>query len=176
MDKHNKVVGVFRSEDDAIEAIKELKRNGYEENEISVIAKNNKETKHIHEETGSKAPEGAATGMATGGILGGLGGLLLGAGALAIPGIGPIVAAGPLAAALGGAAVGAGAGGLVGALVGLGIPEKEAKEYQESVEQGDILVLVDANELDRHRLVNDTFRTYRSTNAHRYEDSYSNKY
>jgi hypothetical protein len=176
MDRHNKVVGVFRTEDDAIDAIKELRSKGYTEDDISVIAQDKKEVKHIHEETGTKAPEGAATGMATGGILGGLGGLLLGAGALAIPGIGPIVAAGPIAAALGGAAVGAGAGGIVGALVGLGIPEKEAKEYEEAVEGGDILVLVDANEVDRHRYVNDTFRTYRSTNAHRYEDSYSNKY
>ncbi|MBH0174035.1 general stress protein [Fictibacillus sp. 23RED33] len=176
MDTHGKVVGVFRSEDDAIDAIKELREEGYSDNEISVIAKDKKEVKHIHEETGSKAPEGAATGMATGGILGGLGGLLLGAGALAIPGIGPIVAAGPIAAALGGAAVGAGAGGIVGALVGLGIPENEAKEYEQSVEAGDILVLVDTNEVSRHRQVNDTFRTYRSTNAHRYEDSYSNKY
>ncbi|ANX13533.1 low temperature-induced protein [Fictibacillus arsenicus] len=176
MDKHNKVVGVFRTEDDAIDAIKELRAQGYNENDISVIAKDKKEVKQIHEETGTKAPQGAATGMATGGVLGGLGGLLLGAGALAIPGIGPIVAAGPIAAALGGAAVGAGAGGIVGALVGLGIPEKEAKEYEEAVEGGDILVLVDASEVDRHRQVNDTFRTYRSTNAHRYEDSYSNKY
>ncbi len=169
MDTHSKVVGVFRTEDDAIDAIKELRHQGYDENDISVIAKDRKEVKHIHEETGSKAPQGAATGMATGGILGGIGGLLLGAGALAIPGIGPIVAAGPIAAALGGAAVGAGAGGIVGALVGLGIPE-------ESVEAGDILVLVETKEVDRHRQVNDTFRNYRSTNAHRYEDSYSNKY
>jgi uncharacterized membrane protein len=175
MDTHNKVVGVFQTEEDAIDAIKELRDQGYNEDDISVIAKDKKEVNHIYEETGSKATEGAAAGMATGGILGGLGGLLLGAGALAIPGIGPIVAAGPIAAALGGAAVGAGAGGIVGALVGLGIPEDEAKEYQKSVEEGDILVLVDANETDRHRQVNDTFRTYRSTNAHRYEDTYSTK-
>ncbi|MED1862246.1 general stress protein [Fictibacillus nanhaiensis] len=175
MNTHGKVVGVFRTEDDAIDAIKELREQGYSDNEISVIAKDKKEVKHIHEETGSKAPEGAATGMATGGILGGLGGLLLGAGALAIPGIGPIVAAGPIAAALGGAAVGAGAGGIVGALVGLGIPENKAKEYEESVEEGDILVLVDAIDINRHRQVNDTFRTYRSSNSHRYEDTYSTK-
>ena len=175
METHNKVVGVFRTEEDAIDAIKELRDQGYSENDISVIAKDKKDVKHIHEETGTKAPEGAATGMATGGILGGIGGLLLGAGALAIPGIGPIVAAGPIAAALGGAAVGAGAGGIVGALVGLGIPEDEAKEYERSVEEGDILVLVETNEMDRHRKVNDTFRTYRSSNAHRYEDSYSTK-
>jgi uncharacterized membrane protein len=175
METHNKVVGVFRSEEDAIDAIKELRDQGYSENDISVIAKDKKDVKHIHEETGTKAPEGAATGMATGGILGGIGGLLLGAGALAIPGIGPIVAAGPIAAALGGAAVGAGAGGIVGALVGLGIPEDEAKEYERSVEEGDILVLVETNEVDRHRKVNDTFRTYRSSNVHRYEDSYSTK-
>lgn len=175
MNTHGKVVGVFRSEDDAIDAINELRDQGYSDNEISVIAKDKKEVKHIHEETGSKAPEGAATGMATGGILGGLGGLLLGAGALAIPGIGPIVAAGPIAAALGGAAVGAGTGGIVGALVGLGFPEEEAKEYEESVEEGDILVLVDADDINRHRQVNDTFHTYRSSNSHRYEDTYSTK-
>jgi uncharacterized membrane protein len=176
MDQHKKVVGVFRTEDDAVDAIKDLKRQGYSEEDISVIAKDKKDAEYITEETGTKAPEGAATGMATGGILGGLGGLLLGAGALAIPGIGPIVAAGPIAAALGGAAVGAGAGGLVGALVGLGIPEDEAKEYESSVQEGHILVLVDAVEMDRHKQVNDTFNTYHSTNSHRYEDYYSNKY
>ncbi|WP_110933628.1 general stress protein [Paenibacillus bouchesdurhonensis] len=144
-----KIVGVFASEQDATNAIEELKRQGYSIDNISVVGRNKEHMDAMNEETGTKAPEGVASGAATGGIVGGLTGLLAGIGALAIPGIGPIVAAGPIAAALAGAAVGAGAGGLVGGLIGLGIPENEAKEYGSYVEHDRILVLVDANEAQR---------------------------
>ncbi|MFC0190453.1 general stress protein [Fictibacillus aquaticus] len=164
-----KVVGIFRTEDDAIQAIKQLQQQGYSSEDISVIAREKEEVRAVAKETGTHAADGAAAGMATGGILGGVGGLLVGLGALAIPGVGPIVAAGPLAAALGGAAVGAGAGGLVGALVGMGIPKDQAEEYEDYVQQGDILVLVEA-ETDRRANVYDTFRTYKTRNAHHYDD------
>ncbi|MBO2944016.1 general stress protein [Paenibacillus sp. F411] len=162
-----KIVGAFHTEQEATKAIEDLKQQGYSADEISVIAKDRDEAQHISDETETKAPEGLASGAATGGVVGGVTGLLAGLGALAIPGIGPIVAAGPIAATLTGAAVGAGAGGLVGGLIGLGIPEEEAKEYDEFVEEGRILVLVDT---DDHRSdgVYDTFRRNNTLNAHHY--------
>lgn len=166
----NKIVGVFASERDASEAIMDLRGLGYEPEEISVIGKNKEDIRDIHEETGTKAPEGIAAGAATGGLLGGVAGLLAGLGALAIPGIGPIVAAGPIAATLTGAAVGAGTGGLVGGLVGLGIPEEEAEEYDAFVKHGRILVMVDADELQETRVYG-IFRNHHSLNAHHYRDA-----
>ncbi|WP_083485078.1 general stress protein [Paenibacillus ihumii] len=159
-----KIVGVFASEQDATKAIEDLKRHGYPVDDISVVGRNRDHSDSVRENTGTKAPEGAASGAATGGILGGLTGLLAGLGALAIPGIGPIIAAGPIAAALTGAAVGAGAGGLVGGLIGLGIPEDEAKEYGSYVEHGRILVLVDAEE-EQSSLIYRIFRDNRALNS-----------
>ncbi|PQP80712.1 low temperature-induced protein [Paenibacillus sp. PCH8] len=143
-----KIVGVFNTEGEASRAIEGLKAQGFTSDEISVVTQDRDELKAIREETGSKAPEGVAAGAATGGVLGGVAGLLAGIGALAIPGIGPILAAGPIAAAFTGAAVGAGAGGLVGGLVGLGIPEEDAKQYEEYVQNGKILLLVDSTNRD----------------------------
>ncbi|MFK4301580.1 putative membrane protein [Paenibacillus sp. RC254] len=161
-----KIVGVFDTEQEASHAIGQLQSRGIPSSEISVITRDRDELRTISEETGTKAPEGVATGAATGGVVGGVAGLLAGIGALAIPGIGPIVAAGPIAATLTGAAVGAGAGGLVGGLVGLGIPEDDARQYETYVDQGKILVLVDS--ADHRRDVYDIFRTNRSLNADRY--------
>lgn len=164
-----KIVGVFASDQDASNAVRDLQDLGYRAEDISVIGKNKDDVNAIHEETGTKAPEGIASGAATGGVLGGLAGLLAGIGALAIPGIGPIVAAGPIAATLTGAAVGAGAGGLVGGLVGLGIPEDEAEEYNTFVKHGRILVMVDAEDA-QERSVYSLFRNHHSLNAHNYRD------
>ncbi|MFC9708100.1 general stress protein [Paenibacillus sp. NPDC056933] len=143
-----KIVGVFNTEREASSAIEGLKAQGFTSDEISVVTQDRDELKAIREETGTKAPEGVAAGAATGGVLGGVAGLLAGIGALAIPGIGPILAAGPIAAAFTGAAVGAGAGGLVGGLVGLGIPEEDARQYEEYVQNGKILLLVDSTDRD----------------------------
>ena len=137
------VVGYYNNENEAIEAIEDLKRQGYRPEDISVLSKDKDETETVAEETGTHAGEGAATGAVTGGALGGLGGVLAGIGALAIPGIGPIVAAGPVVAGLTGAAAGAGVGGLAGALIGMGVPEEEAKEYETRFNEGKILVLID---------------------------------
>jgi hypothetical protein len=139
------VVGYYDTENEAIAAIEDLKRQGYSSDEISVLSKHSDNVDNIAEETGTLAVDGAATGAATGGILGGLGGVLLGLGALAIPGIGPIIAAGPIVAGITGAAAGAGVGGLAGALIGMGIPEEEATLYNDHFDQGKILVLVDGN-------------------------------
>jgi hypothetical protein len=121
-----------------------LKRSGFANNNISVLLPDNEGTRDFAHEKNTKAPEGAATGAGTGGVVGGVLGWLAGIGSLAIPGIGPFVAAGPIMAALGGAAVGATVGGLTGALVGLGIPEYEAKQYEGKLRQGNILISVHA--------------------------------
>lgn len=162
-----KIVGAFNTEQEATRAIEDLKQQGYSTDDISVIAKDRDDVNAVTDETETKAPEGLASGAATGGVLGGVTGLLAGLGALAIPGIGPIVAAGPIAATLTGAAVGAGAGGLVGGLIGLGIPEDEAREYDEYVEEGRILVMVEVED-ERSGGVYDTFRRNNTLNAHHY--------
>lgn len=142
---NKRIVGVYNSGEEALAAIEDLQRQGYDRKDISAIAKNDRDVEEISRETDTKTEEGLAKGAAAGGILGGLTGLLIGAGALAIPGIGPLVAAGPLAGALSGAALGAGTGGLAGALIGMGIPEDEAKQYEEEVKNGKILVLLDSD-------------------------------
>jgi uncharacterized membrane protein len=167
MNQDKKIVGVFDTEQGAANAIAGLKSQGYSADDISVVGKNKDDMRDLREETGTKAPEGAAAGATTGGLLGGAAGLLTGLGLLAIPGIGPILAAGPIAATLTGAAVGAGAGGIVGGLIGMGIPEDEAKQYGSYVDDGKILVLVDSN-ADRDDGVYDNFRTHNSLNSDTY--------
>ncbi|AHV97332.1 general stress protein [Paenibacillus sabinae] len=164
-----KIVGIFDTEREATQAIKELQARGFRNEDISVVTRNRDDLNTITDDTDTVGLEGVATGAATGGVVGGIAGLLAGIGALAIPGIGPIIAAGPIAAALTGAAVGAGAGGLVGGLVGLGIPEDEAREYEGYVDQGKILVMVDDNGRDTE--IHDIFRGNRSLNASRYRSS-----
>ncbi|WP_151733941.1 general stress protein [Paenibacillus tengchongensis] len=166
----NKIVGVFASEQEATRAIEELQSRGVPTDEISVITRDRDDMRNISEDTGTLAPEGVATGAATGGVVGGVAGLLAGIGALAIPGIGPILAAGPIVATLTGAAIGAGAGGLVGGLIGLGIPEDEAREYESFVDRGDILVLVE--ESGNGRAIHDVFRNFGSLNTDRYNTVY----
>ncbi|WP_438495531.1 general stress protein [Paenibacillus sp. IHBB 3054] len=167
----NKIVGVFDTEQEATRAIEGLQSRGVSNDEISVITRDRDELKSISDDTGTMAPEGVATGAATGGVVGGITGLLAGIGALAIPGIGPILAAGPIVATLTGAAIGAGAGGLVGGLIGLGIPEDEAKEYEGYVDSGKILVLVDDN--GRGRDIHEVFSGSQSLNSSRYNNLYS---
>jgi len=143
MVKH--IVGYYDTESEAIDAIEDLKRQGYRTEDISVISKSRSDVDTITDETGANVAEGAVTGAAAGGALGGIGGVLAGLGALVIPGIGPIVGAGPIVAGITGAAAGAGVGGLTGALIGMGIPEDEANRYNEQFESGKILIMVDEN-------------------------------
>src|SRR6476620_2116803 len=146
---------VFCLSDSEVQAgniVTELKSAGFSNNDISVLFPDKAGTKDFAHEQHTKAPEGAATGAGTGGILGGGLGWLIGIGSLAIPGVGPFIAAGPIMAALAGAAVGAAAGGLTGALVGLGIPEYEAKQYEGKIREGNILISVhaeDGKDVDR---------------------------
>ena len=115
---------------------------GFRNDDISVLAPDQNTTRQLATEKNTKAPEGATTGATAGGALGGTLGLLAGIGALAIPGLGPFIAAGPIMGALAGLGAGAAAGGLIGALVGMGIPEYEAKRYEGRVKDGGVLVSV----------------------------------
>jgi uncharacterized membrane protein len=152
------VVGVFDSPNRAEMALNELKDQGFAPDQISVVARDARDARDLTERADIDAgAAGAGTGAVLGGITGGVVGWLVGIGALAIPGIGPVVAAGVLATTLGGAAVGAAAGGLIGALVDLGVPEEEAGAYEESVRQGGILLTVQANSDDEARLARATF-------------------
>jgi len=144
------------SQDKAEDIVDDLKDAGFSNNDISVLMQDRRGTKDFATEHNTKAPEGATTGGVAGmGIGAGLG-WLVGIGSLAIPGLGPFIAAGPIMAALGGAAVGGATGGIVGALIGMGIPEVEAKHYDERVRQGHTLVTVhteDMAERDRARAI-----------------------
>jgi len=150
------VFGIAKNESQAIGIANQLKAAGFSANDMSVLLPNKTGTKDFAHEQHTKAPEGASTGAATGGILGGALGWLVGIGALAIPGLGPFIAAGPIMAALAGAAGGAAAGGLAGALIGLGIPEYEAKRYEGKIKDGNILISVhteDSKERDRAKQI-----------------------
>src|ERR1700722_17964256 len=119
-----------------------LKDSGFSNNDISVLFPDKGTTRDFAHQKSTKAPEGAVAGAGTGGVLGGALGWLAGIGALAIPGLGPVMAAGPIAAALSGVAVGAAVGGIAGALVGMGIPEYEARRYEGKIRDGNILISV----------------------------------
>jgi hypothetical protein len=146
------VFGIAKSESQAILIADRLRAAGFSENDVSVLFPDKQGTKDFAHEQHTKAPEGAAVGAGSGAVLGGALGWIVGIGALAIPGLGPFIAAGPIMAALAGAAGGAAAGGLTGALIGMGIPEYEAKRYEGKVKDGNILMSVhtdDGKERDR---------------------------
>jgi hypothetical protein len=150
------VFGLVRTETQAITIVNELKAAGFSHNDISVLFPDRSGTQDFAHEQHTKAPEGAAAGAGTGGLLGGALGWLVGIGALAIPGLGPFIAAGPIMAALSGAAAGAALGGMTGALIGLGMPEYEAKRYEGRIKEGNILISVhaeDSTELARAKAV-----------------------
>ena len=126
--------------------VNRLKVSGFMENDISVLFPDKSTTRDFAHEKNTKAPEGATAGAGAGGVLGGTVGLLAGIGLLAIPGLGPFIAAGPIMAALSGIAVGAAVGGITGALIGMGIPEIEAKRYEGKIKDGNILISVHAED------------------------------
>jgi len=139
---------IAKSETQAEQIVSVLKAKGFQRDDISVLFPDKTGSCDFAYEQGMKAPEGAAAGATTGGVLGGGFGWLMGIGSLAIPGVGPFIAAGPIMAALAGAAVGAAAGGVTGALVGMGIPEYEAKRYDGKVRAGNVLISVHAEDSD----------------------------
>ncbi|MCG7346278.1 general stress protein [Sporosarcina sp. ACRSL] len=143
----NHVIGVYETERQAAEVVEELKGKGYTTEEISVIAKNTKEPSEIIQEVKPSTKDGAIAGAATGGAIG-LAGVMAGLSTLLIPGVGAVLAAGPILTTIGGAVVGAssGAGGLKPALMEIGVPEDEAERYSTDVEDGNILVFLHPNE------------------------------
>src|ERR1700759_1642669 len=152
------VFGIVKTHAQAEQIVQGLQSAGFDSSEISVLLPQNEGRHDIGHVKATKAPEGATTGGLDGGVTGGVIGLLAGIGALAIPGVGPLIAAGPIMAALSGAAVGATTGGIVGALVGLGIPEIEAKRYEERLRSGNFLIAVDARDGDQEKRAKEIFK------------------
>lgn len=140
--KNTSVFGIYPTQGALESAVDRLRAAGFRGTDISVLFPENIGTKDFAHEKGTKAPEGASTGAGAGMLAGGALGWLVGIGTLAIPGLGPFIAAGPIMAALAGAGVGGAVGGLTGALVGMGIPEYEAKRYEGRVVKGGMLLSV----------------------------------
>lgn len=140
------IVGIAKNRIDVESVVDDLQANGISATDISVLIPDSGSIPETGTVKATKAPEGAAAGVVAGGLTGGTIGLLAGVGSLAIPGLGPFIAAGPIMAALSGAAVGATAGGIIGALTGLGIPELEAKVYEDRIKKGGYLVAVHVGE------------------------------
>jgi hypothetical protein len=152
------VFGIARSDDQAIRIANNLRAAGFSQNDISVLFPDKQGTRDFAHEQHTKAPEGAVSGVVTGGIIGGALGWLVGIGSLAIPGLGPFIAAGPILAALGGVAAGGTTGGIVGALIGMGIPEYEAKRYEGKIREGNIFISVHAENSDEVSRAKEIFR------------------
>jgi hypothetical protein len=146
--KNTAVFGIYSQYANLENGVDALKSAGFRNTDISVLFPENAGTKDFAYEKGTKAPEGATAGAGTGAVIGGGLGWLAGIGALAIPGLGPFIAAGPIVAALAGVGVGGAVGGFTGALIGLGIPEYEAKRYEGRVKNGGILLSVHSDSSD----------------------------
>jgi hypothetical protein len=140
--KNTAVFGIYATPGTAEAAVDHLLARGFSNAAISVLLPDDESTRAFAHEKNTKAPEGTATGVTAGGVVGGTLGLLAGIGTLAIPGVGPLIAAGPIMATLAGVGVGGAVGGLIGALAGMGIPEYEAKRYEGAVKGGGILLSV----------------------------------
>jgi hypothetical protein len=146
--KNTAVFGIYPSRLAVEEAVEHLRDAGFRSTDISVLFPENQGTKDFAHEKNTKAPEGVTTGALAGGITGGVLGWLTGIGALAIPGLGPMIAAGPIVAALAGAGAVGALGGIIGAMVGMGVPEYEAKRYEGRIREGGILLSVHCDSSD----------------------------
>jgi hypothetical protein len=140
--KNRAVFGIYSTTAETERAVNDLLQSGFSSQDVSVLMPDQQSTREFAVHKDTKAPEGVTTGATTGGVIGGTLGVLVGLGSLAIPGIGPFIAAGPLVAGLAGLGAGGAVGGLIGALVGMGIPEYEAKRYEGRVKDGGVLLSV----------------------------------
>jgi hypothetical protein len=140
--KNRAVFGIYSTTAETERAVNDLLQSGFSSQDVSVLMPDQQSTRDFALRKETKAPEGATTGATTGGVIGGTLGVLVGLGTLAIPGIGPLIAAGPLVAGLAGLGAGGAVGGFIGALVGMGIPEYEAKRYEGRVKDGGVLLSV----------------------------------
>src|SRR5487761_2598162 len=141
-EKKTAVFGIYHNANQAERVVDRLREEHFSNDDISVLLQDNKSSRDFAHEKNTKAPEGTTTGVTAGGGSGGTLGLLAGVGALAIPGVGPFIAAGPIMGALAGLGVGGAVGGLIGALVGMGIPEYEAKRFEGRIKEGGVLLSV----------------------------------
>ena len=142
MAKNQAIFGIYRDRAGVEAAVNALKDAGFANTDVAILMPESIGTSELTTEKSTKAPEGAAAGAGSGFLLGGALGWFAGVGALAIPGVGPLIAAGPILAALAGAGVGSAVGGVTGGLIGMGIPEFEAKKYEGRIAQGNILLSV----------------------------------
>jgi hypothetical protein len=142
------VYGIYKNRVDVENAVDALRDRGFRNTDISVLFPHNQGSKDFAVEKNTKAPEGAATGAGSGAVVGGALGWLAGIGLLAIPGVGPFIAAGPIMALLAGVGVGGAVGTIIGALIGMGIPEYEAKRYEGRIKEGGILLSVHCDSSD----------------------------
>jgi hypothetical protein len=156
--KNTAVYGIYSNEATAETAVNQFLAAGFTNDDVSVLMSDIKSTREFAAEKNTKAPEGTAAGASVGAVVGGTIGLLAGIGALAIPGVGPLIAAGPIMAALAGVGAGGAVGGLVGALVGMGIPEYEAQRYEGRVKEGGILVSIHCDNSDEVSRARDLFK------------------
>jgi ActD protein len=146
--KNTAAFGIYPTRSSVENAVDSLRDAGFRNTDISILFPENEGTKDFAHEKGTKAPEGTAAGAGTGAVIGGTLGWLAGIGALAIPGVGPFIAAGPIMGALAGVGVGGAVGGITGALIGMGIPEYEAKRYEGRIKKGGILLSVHCDDSD----------------------------
>jgi hypothetical protein len=153
---------IAKTEEQAIRIVDQLKAAGFSNNDVSVLLPDRAGTRDFAHEQHTKAPEGAAAGAVAGGLAAGALGWLVGIGSLAIPGVGPFIAAGPILAALSGAAAGGAIGGMAGALVGFGIPEYEAKQYEGKVKNGNILISVHTEDSKERNAAREIFERSRA--------------
>ena len=154
--KKTAVFGIYATSAQAERAVDDLVRAGFPSADVSVLLQDYRGTRDFAHQKDTKAPEGTTTGVTAGGIVGGTLGVLAGIGAIAIPGVGPFIAAGPIMAGLAGLGVGGAVGGLIGALVGMGIPEYEAKRYEGRLKTGGVLMSVHCDtsaEIDRAKQI-----------------------
>lgn len=148
---------ILKNEAQVATVVDRLKAAGFSNNDISVLFPDKGSSRDFAHEKHTKAPEGATAGAGTGAVLGGALGWLAGIGALSIPGVGPLIAAGPIMAALSGGAIGGALGGLTGALVGMGIPEFEAKRYEGKIREGNVLISVHSEKAEETKLAREIF-------------------
>jgi hypothetical protein len=153
---------IVKSEPQACSIVEDLRQAGFTNDDISALFPDQHSTRDFAHEQQTKAPEGAAAGAGGGAVLGGVLGWLAGVGSLAIPGVGPLIAAGPIMGLLGGAAVGGATGGIVGALIGYGMPEIEAKRYEGKIRDGNILLSVHTEDRDEVKRAKEIFQQHRA--------------
>jgi len=153
--KKTAVFGIYTTTNQAEAAVNQLMSQGFSGDDISVLMEDSNSSRQFAHEKNTKVPEGTTTGATAGGVIGGTLGLLAGLGALAIPGVGPLIAAGPIMGTLAGMGAGGAVGGIIGALVGLGIPEYEAKRYEGHLKNGGVLLSVHCDTSDEIKMAKD---------------------